>query len=154
MEKTLIFSICSKILTGWSHRQQAAGPSPSLLLHRSLTTTCWFLWKEPLAVVINLRFTMSPLMHFPFSHQIPLSKFGALTWPQADTISLCGIFPAFPCIMVAKLVTLAVSEPALQKRQLCSLIESRSRHCCQPRSSSSLFRILGLLPALPPHSTG
>ena len=65
-------------------------------------------------------------MHFPFSHQIPLSKFGVPTWPQADTISLCGIFPAFPCITVAKLVTLAVSEPALQKRQLCSLIESRS----------------------------
>lgn len=34
-------------------------------------------------------------MHFPFSHQIPLSKFGVPTWPQADTISLCGIFPSF-----------------------------------------------------------
>lgn len=92
-------------------------------------------------------------MRFAFSHQIPLSKFGLPAWPQADTISVCGIFPAFLCLMAAKPVPPAEYEPALQKRQLCSVIESLLAPLglyCQLGSSSSLFGILELLPAPPP----
>lgn len=90
-------------------------------------------------------------MHFPFSHQIPLSKFGAWTRPQADTISLCGIFPALPHMLAAKLVAAAVREPGLQKRQP-GPAQNQDADAAASSAPPAPSPDSGRLPALPPAS--